>query len=88
MTSTLSPPTQAEFFEDHFPTAVKLSPAPTKISNDNSLWVAELRNAGVGISKRRPAPGIMTVGRCDQVLRASDLQCDGQGRAALGHRHP
>jgi hypothetical protein len=30
MTSTLSPPTQAEFFEDHFPTPVKLSPADAK----------------------------------------------------------
>ena len=30
MASTLSPPTQAEFFEDHFPTAVKLSPADAK----------------------------------------------------------
>ena len=30
MTSTLSPPTQAEFFEDDFPTAVKLSPADAK----------------------------------------------------------
>jgi hypothetical protein len=30
MTSTLSPPTQAEFFEDDFPTAVKLGPADAK----------------------------------------------------------
>jgi hypothetical protein len=30
MTSTLSPPTQAEFFEEDFPTAVRLGPADAK----------------------------------------------------------
>ena len=36
MTSTLSPPTQAQFFEDDFPTVVKLSPADAKNSRFSS----------------------------------------------------
>ena len=60
MTSTLSPPTQAQFFEDDFPTVVKLSPAdaknnrfsskrPSRGKRAMSAFVRFLITLGIGI---------------------------------------